>query len=95
MYIKFYISLIAVNKLNSFSETGFQDYLTDTLNKGTLAIMLSIGHRTKLFDIISSLGNPSTNEEIALQLHQIHITLHFYAMDFYTCSSRRRYCKLL
>ena len=41
---------------SSFSESGFQDYLTDTLNKGTLAIMLSIGHRTKLFDIISSLG---------------------------------------
>ena len=52
---------------SSFSETGFQDYLTDTLNKGMLAIMLSIGHRTKLFDIISSLGNPSTSEEIALQ----------------------------
>ena len=52
---------------SSFSESGFQDYLTDTLNKGTLAIMLSIGHRTKLFDIISSLGNPSTSEEIALQ----------------------------
>ena len=51
---------------SSFSESGFQDYLTDTLNKGTLAIMLSIGHRTKLFDIISSLG-PSTSEEIALQ----------------------------
>jgi hypothetical protein len=54
-------------EVSSFSETGFQDYLTDTLNKGTLAIMLSIGHRTKLFDIISSLGNPSTSEEIALQ----------------------------
>ena len=52
---------------SSFSETGFQDYLTDTLNKGTLAIMLSIGHRTRLFDIISSLGKPSTSEEIALQ----------------------------
>ena len=51
---------------SSFSESGFQDYLTDTLNKGTLALMLSIGHRTKLFDIISSLG-PSTSEEIALQ----------------------------
>ena len=52
---------------SSFSETGFQDYLTDTLNKGTLAIMLSIGHRTRLFDNISSLGKPSTSEEIALQ----------------------------
>jgi len=52
---------------SSFSEIGFQDYLTDTLNKGTLAIMLSIGHRTRLFDNISSLGKPSTSKEIALQ----------------------------
>jgi 2-polyprenyl-3-methyl-5-hydroxy-6-metoxy-1,4-benzoquinol methylase len=49
------------------SDAGFQDYMTDTLNKGMLAIMLSIGHRTKLFDIISSLSNPSTSEEISLQ----------------------------
>ncbi len=55
------------NEVSSSSNTGFQDYLTDTLNKGMLAIMLSIGHRTKLFDIISSLNNPSTSEEIALQ----------------------------
>jgi len=48
-------------------DTGFQDYLTDTLHMGMLAIMLSIGHRTKLFDIISSLSNPSTSEEISLQ----------------------------
>mgnify|MGYP003429497265 FL=1 len=47
---------------SSSPDTGFQDYMTDTLNKGTLAIMLSIGHRTKLFDIISSLNNPSTSE---------------------------------
>lgn len=52
---------------SSSSDTGFQDYLTDTLNKGMLAVMLSIGHRTKLFDIISSLSNPSTSEEISLQ----------------------------
>jgi ubiquinone/menaquinone biosynthesis C-methylase UbiE len=52
---------------SSSSDTGFQDYMTNTLNKGTLAIMLSIGHRTRLFDIISSLNNPSTSEEIALK----------------------------
>ena len=37
------------------------------MNKGTLAIMLSIGHRTTLFDIMLALNNPSTSEEIALQ----------------------------
>ena len=49
------------------SDTGFQDYMTDILNKGMLAIMLSIGHRTKLFYIMSTLNNPSTSEEISLQ----------------------------
>ena len=49
------------------SDIGFQDYMTDTLNKGMLAIMLSIGHRTKLFDIMSALNNPSTSEEISLE----------------------------
>ena len=57
------------NELSSHpsSDTRFQDYMTDTLNKGMLAIMLSIGHRTKLFDIMSALNNPSTSEEISLE----------------------------
>jgi 2-polyprenyl-3-methyl-5-hydroxy-6-metoxy-1,4-benzoquinol methylase len=42
----------------------FSEYLTDILNKGSLALMLSIGHRTKLFDIMSSMS-PATFEEIA------------------------------
>jgi 2-polyprenyl-3-methyl-5-hydroxy-6-metoxy-1,4-benzoquinol methylase len=50
---------------SSTPNTSFQDYLTDVLNKGTLALMLSIGHRIRLFDIISSLGIPTTSEEIA------------------------------
>lgn len=43
---------------------SFSDYLTDTLNKGSLSLMLSIGHRTRLFDIMSKLP-PSTVEQIA------------------------------
>jgi SAM-dependent methyltransferase len=42
----------------------FSNYLIDVINKGSLSIMLSIGHRTKLFDILSILP-PSTVEEIA------------------------------
>lgn len=52
---------------SSTSNMAFQDYMTDVLNKGTLAVMLSIGHRTRLFDIMSSLDIPSTCEEIALK----------------------------
>ena len=45
-------------------ETEFSNYMIDVINKGSLSIMLSIGHRTKLFDILSSLP-PSSVKEIA------------------------------
>lgn len=44
----------------------FSNYLIDVINKGALSIMLSVGHRTKLFDILST-SPPSTVEEIALK----------------------------
>ena len=44
----------------------FQSYLIDVINKGSLSLMLSIGHRTKLFDVISTLPH-STVEDIALR----------------------------
>ena len=47
-------------------DDDFSNYLIDTINKGSLSIMLSIGHRTKLFDVLSTL-QPSTVEEIALK----------------------------
>ncbi len=34
-------------------DNNFSNYLIDVINKGSLSIMLSIGHRTKLFDILS------------------------------------------
>jgi hypothetical protein len=40
------------------------DYLIDTINKGSLALMISIWHRTRLFDILSTMP-PSTVEEIS------------------------------
>lgn len=43
---------------------NFSDYLIDILNKGSLSLMLSVGHRTKLFDILSDMS-PATFEEIA------------------------------
>jgi SAM-dependent methyltransferase len=45
-------------------DDSFSDYLIDTMNKGSLSLMLSIGHRTRLFDIMSKLP-PSTVEQIA------------------------------
>ena len=45
-------------------DNDFSNYMTDVMNKSSLAIMLSIGHRTKLFDVLSTLP-PSTIKEIA------------------------------
>ncbi len=42
----------------------FSEYLVDTMNKGALSLMLSIGHRSKLFDIMATLS-PSSIKEIA------------------------------
>jgi 2-polyprenyl-3-methyl-5-hydroxy-6-metoxy-1,4-benzoquinol methylase len=43
---------------------NFSEYLIDTINKGALSLMLSIGHRAKLFDLMSTLP-PSSIKEIA------------------------------
>ena len=45
-------------------DNDFSNYLIDVINKSSLSLMLSIGHRTKLFDLLSVLS-PSTVEEIA------------------------------
>ena len=42
----------------------FDEQLVDIMNKSALALMISVGHRTKLFDVIAELP-PSTSETIA------------------------------
>ena len=42
----------------------FSEYLIDTMNKGSLSLMLSIGHRAKLFDMMATMP-PSSAKEIA------------------------------
>ena len=44
--------------------TSFEDEMLDVMNKAALALLLSVGHRTKLFDTIAKLA-PSTSQEIA------------------------------
>ncbi len=43
---------------------NFEQTMLDVMNKSAIALMLSIGHRTKLFEIMSILP-PSTSSEIA------------------------------
>ena len=42
----------------------FDEQLVDIMNKSALALMISVGHRTELFDVIAELP-PSTSETIA------------------------------
>ena len=44
--------------------TSFENVMLDVMNKAALALLLSVGHRTKLFDSMAKLA-PSTSREIA------------------------------
>jgi 2-polyprenyl-3-methyl-5-hydroxy-6-metoxy-1,4-benzoquinol methylase len=44
---------------------AFARKLLDILNSGCLSLLLSVGHKTGLFDTLSGLKNPSTAEKIA------------------------------
>ena len=46
--------------------TTFDEQMLDIMNKSALALMLSIGHRTKLFDVMAEIP-PSTSRDIALR----------------------------
>jgi SAM-dependent methyltransferase len=46
------------------SNNDFSQYLIDIINAGSLSIMLSIGHRTRIFDVMTQIP-PSTAQEIA------------------------------
>jgi 2-polyprenyl-3-methyl-5-hydroxy-6-metoxy-1,4-benzoquinol methylase len=46
------------------SNNDFSQYLIDIINAGSLSIMLSIGHRTRIFDVMTQTP-PFTAEEIA------------------------------
>lgn len=53
---------------------AFAEKVLTTLNNGALCLMLSVGHRTALFDVMSKLP-PATSEEIAVQagLHERYV----------------------
>lgn len=46
--------------------TSFDEELQDIMNKSALALMLSIGHRTHLFDVMAKLS-PSSSDDIAVK----------------------------
>ena len=48
---------------------AFAGKLLEIINGGSLSLMISIGHKTGLFDTLSELQTPSTSEEIARKAH--------------------------
>jgi hypothetical protein len=46
--------------------TSFDEELQDIMNKSALALMISIGHRTGLFDVMAKLS-PSSSNGIAVK----------------------------
>ncbi|WP_187263839.1 class I SAM-dependent methyltransferase [Pontibacter beigongshangensis] len=60
--------------LNTTRAEAFADFMVDTLNKSALSLMISIGHRARLFDTMHAL-NYATSEEIAEKagLHERYV----------------------
>jgi hypothetical protein len=50
---------------NSDKAEAFSEKLLTALNYGSLSLMMSIGHRTGIFDAMRALP-PSTSEEVAI-----------------------------
>lgn len=57
---------MAAEEINPVKADAFVEKLVGILNSGSLALMVSIGHRTGLFDTLAEL-EPSTSEEIAAE----------------------------
>lgn len=53
-----------VEDFNDAQADAFAERMLDTLNSAALALMISIGHRTKLFDVMAKI-DPATSEQIA------------------------------
>jgi hypothetical protein len=53
-----------VEDFNDAQADAFAERMLDTLNSAALALMISVGHRTKLFDVMAKI-DPATSEQIA------------------------------
>jgi 2-polyprenyl-3-methyl-5-hydroxy-6-metoxy-1,4-benzoquinol methylase len=55
---------LSIQPFDQAKSEAFAESLLDTLNRGALSLMISIGHRTELFDTLAELP-PSTSQQIA------------------------------
>src|SRR5690606_9808941 len=67
-YLEDHVMIEAATTLNTGMDeaAAFSERLLSTLNSGALCLMVSIGHRTGLFDTLSTMA-PSTSIEIAVR----------------------------
>lgn len=63
-----------VEELDEEKIEAFEEELVDTINRGALSLMLSIGHRTGLFDTMAEM-EPASSREIAeaANLHERYV----------------------
>ncbi len=52
------------SQINVDKQNAFADRILGTLNQGMLSVMVSMGHRTRLFDVMAD-GEPRTSQELA------------------------------
>ena len=57
------MSSMAACPTDEVQATSFAERLVQIINEGALSLMLGIGHRTRLFDVMAE--SPSTAESIA------------------------------
>ena len=58
------LSRVKAEDFNDAQAEGFADRMIETLNSAALALMVSVGYRTKLFDVMARI-DPATSEQIA------------------------------
>jgi 2-polyprenyl-3-methyl-5-hydroxy-6-metoxy-1,4-benzoquinol methylase len=56
--------MLAINEFDTAKAGAFEERMGETLNAGALNLMISIGHRTGLYDIMAKMG-VGTSQEIA------------------------------
>jgi hypothetical protein len=57
--------LLEKSGFDNVKAEAFAGNLLDIINGGCLSFLISIGHKTGLFDVMSGLKKPSTSEEVA------------------------------
>lgn len=61
--------MVEKSAFDNVKAKAFAGKLLEIINGGSLSLMISIGHKTGLFDTMSELQTPSTSEEIAIKAH--------------------------